>query len=80
MNFDNNIKLLEKLKKRDDFMASIDEQLLRATKEIVVKFIEGGRISPAGFHEAFKGIYNTVAKTVKGPAEASEAESPEEQK
>ena len=27
-------------------MASLDEQVLRATKEIVVKFIEGGRISP----------------------------------
>ena len=61
-----------------DFMASIDEQILRATKEIVVKFIEGGRISPTGFQEAFKGIYNTVAETVKGPAEVSETESPEE--
>ncbi len=59
-------------------MASIEEQILRATKEIVVKFIEGGRISPSGFHDAFKGIYQTVAETVKGPAEASEAESPEE--
>ena len=59
-------------------MASIDEQILRATKEIVVKFIEGGRISPTGFHETFKGIYHTVAETVKDPAEASEAESPEE--
>jgi hypothetical protein len=75
---------------RGDFMASIDEQILRATKEIVVKFIEGGRISPTGFHieggrisptgfhEAFKGIYNTVAETVKGPAEVSGKESPEE--
>ncbi len=46
-------------------MASMDEQILRATKEIVVKFIEGGRLSPTGFHDAFKGIYNTVNKTVK---------------
>ena len=45
-------------------MASMDEQILRATKEIVVKFIEGGRLSPTGFHDAFKGIYNTVHKTV----------------
>ena len=58
-------------------MASIDEQILRATKEIVVKFIEGGRISPAGFHEAFKGIYATVAETVKGPAEVSETQGHE---
>jgi hypothetical protein len=59
-------------------MASIDEQILRATKEIVVKFIEGGRISPTGFHDAFKDVYTTVAETVKGPAEVSETESPEE--
>ena len=50
-------------------MASVDEQILRVTKEIVVKFIEGGRISPAAFHDTFKGIYHTVAETVKGPRE-----------
>ena len=59
-------------------MASMDEQILRATKEIVVKFIEGGRISPTGFSEAFKGIYNTVAETAKGSVEASAADSPKE--
>ena len=47
-------------------MANIDEQILRATKEIVVKFIENGRISPSGFHETFKNIYRTVEKTAKG--------------
>jgi len=47
-------------------MAGIDEQILRATKEIVVKFIENGRISPSGFHETFKSIYRTVEKTAKG--------------
>ena len=46
-------------------MASIDEQILRATKEIVVKFIENGRISPSGFHETFESIYHTVEKTAK---------------
>lgn len=45
-------------------MASLDEQILRATKEIVVKFIEGGRISPAGFAETFKDIYRAVEDTV----------------
>ena len=35
-------------------MASMDEQILRAAKEIVVKFIEGGRISPAGFPKTFE--------------------------
>jgi hypothetical protein len=46
-------------------MANIDEQILRATKEIVVKFIESGRISPSGFHESFKDIYHTVETTAK---------------
>jgi hypothetical protein len=50
----------------------MDEQILRATKEIVVKFIEGGRISPGGFHEAFKDVYLTVAETVKGSAAISQ--------
>ena len=47
-------------------MTSIDEQILKATKEIVVKFIETGRISPSGFGETFKSVYRTVEKTVKG--------------
>lgn len=48
-------------------MASIDEQIFRATKEIVVKFIEMGRISPTSFHDTFKKVYSTVKETVKGP-------------
>lgn len=47
-------------------MASLDEQILRAAKEIVVKFIEGGRVSPTGFSETFKNIYRTVEETVRG--------------
>ena len=50
-------------------MASLDEQILRAAKEIVVKFIEGGRVSPTGFSETFKNVYRTVAETVKGEDE-----------
>jgi uncharacterized protein YaaN involved in tellurite resistance len=50
-------------------MASMDEQVLRAAKEIVVKFIESGRVSPAGFSETFKDIYSTLEETVKGSKE-----------
>ena len=57
-------------------MASMDEQILRATKEIVVKFIEGGRVSPAGFSEIFKTIYQTVHDTAR---EASDSPAPEEE-
>ena len=56
-------------------MASMDEQILRATKEIVVKFIEGGRVSPAGFPEVFKAIYQTVYDTARG---ASDSAAPDE--
>ena len=59
-------------------MASMDEQILKATKEIVVKFIEGGRLSPTGFHDAFKGIYNTVQKTVNGSVDIPDPENPEQ--
>ncbi|WP_319522414.1 hypothetical protein [uncultured Desulfosarcina sp.] len=45
-----------------------DEQILRASKEIVVKFIETGRISPTGFSDAFKAIYQAVDETVKQSA------------
>ena len=53
-------------------MSSIDELILRSTKEIVVKFIETGRLGPAGFHETFKSIYQTVEETVKDLEETPE--------
>ncbi len=46
-------------------MKSIDEQILRTAKEIIVKFIEMGRLSPSNFHESFKDVYATVDDTVK---------------
>lgn len=61
-------------------MANIDEQILRATKEIVVKFIENGRISPSGFHETFESIYKTVEKTAKASVKPPPAEEPTEKK
>lgn len=59
-------------------MASIDEQILRAAKEIVVKFIEAGRVSPSGFHETFKDIYRTVEKTARDSIKRSHAATPAE--
>jgi hypothetical protein len=46
--------------------SSIEEQILRTSKEIIVKFIEVGRISPTAFPEAFKTIYCAVEETVCG--------------
>lgn len=50
-------------------MASVDEQILRASKEIVVKFIETGRVSPTAFPETFKSIYNVIRETVEDAEE-----------
>ena len=61
-------------------MSNIDEQILRATKEIVVKFIENGRISPAGFHETFESIYHTVEKTAKASIKETKVEVKKEDK
>jgi predicted transcriptional regulator len=47
-------------------MSAMDEHILKTTKEIVVKFIETGRISPSGFPESFKSIYHAIDETVKG--------------
>ena len=45
---------------------STQEQILRASKEIAVKFIEVGRISPSNFAEIFKTIYDAIDVTVRG--------------
>jgi hypothetical protein len=58
-------------------MGSIDELILRSTKEIVVKFIETGRVGPAGFQETFRTVYQTVEQTVKGLQENEDAEQSE---
>ena len=42
-----------------------DELILKTVKEIVVKFIEVGNISPSSFHDHFRNIYNTVEKSVR---------------
>ena len=49
-------------------MKSPDEQILRASKEIVVKFIETGRVSPTGFPDVFKNVFNAIEETVKKTA------------
>lgn len=42
-----------------------DEAIFKVTKEIVVKFIEVGRLTPANFDETYRRIYETVKKTVR---------------
>ena len=42
-----------------------DEAILKVAKEVVVKFIEVGRLSPANFDETFQSIYKTVQDAVR---------------
>ena len=53
-----------------------DEMILKTVKEIVVKFIEVGNISPTSFHDHFRNIYNTVEKAVREAQTAEPAEPP----
>jgi hypothetical protein len=53
-------------------MGSNNELILRAAKEIVVKFIEAGRLSPSGFSETFKNIYESIEETVAGSDKESD--------
>jgi len=42
-----------------------DEAILKVAKEVVVKFIEVGRLSPTNFDETFQSIYKTVHDAVR---------------
>ena len=46
-------------------MDKTEKQALQATKEIVVKFIEIGRISPNNFDQFFSSIYHEVLRTIR---------------
>jgi hypothetical protein len=43
-----------------------EEQVLKVAKEIVVKFIEVGRLSPASFPETFHMVIDTVRQALEG--------------
>lgn len=42
-----------------------DDAILKVAKEIVIKFIEVGRLAPGNFDETFRAIYCSVRDTVK---------------
>lgn len=46
-------------------MDPIQKMALQTTKEIVVKFIEIGRISPGNFDQFFASIHNEVLRTIR---------------
>jgi hypothetical protein len=46
-------------------LAPREELILKAAKEIVVKFIEVGRVSPASFNDTFKLVIDTLRQSLK---------------
>lgn len=42
-----------------------DEAIFKVTKEIVIKFIEVGRLTPANFEKTYGMIYKAVKKSVR---------------
>ncbi|MEW6327876.1 MAG: hypothetical protein AB1487_09865 [Thermodesulfobacteriota bacterium] len=58
----------EQKEKKYEKLTADDEVILRAAKEIVIKFIETGRVSPANFEENFRRIYSGIRDTVLGPS------------
>ena len=52
-------------------MASKDEQVLCAAKEMVAKLIKLGKVSPTTFPDTFREIYRTIYKTAQGKSEDS---------
>ncbi|RJR47016.1 MAG: hypothetical protein C4567_01505 [Deltaproteobacteria bacterium] len=42
-----------------------EELLMKVAKEIVVKFIEVGRVSPSSFAETFKTVMDTLRESMK---------------
>ena len=46
-----------------------DEAIFKVSKEIVVKFIEVGRLTPTNFDETFQRVYSAVRRTVRSEDE-----------
>lgn len=42
-----------------------DDAVLKVAKEVVVKFIEGGRLSPETFSKTFREVFTAIKETVK---------------
>lgn len=42
-----------------------DEAIFKVSKEIIVKFIEVGRLTPANFDDTFKRVYESIRETVR---------------
>lgn len=59
------------MKASEKNMDPVKKEALKTAKEIAVKFIETGRISPATFADIFPSIYSVVLASVLGELQAA---------
>ncbi len=58
--------MTEPAKKQQDYNRPVtDEAIFKGAKEIVVKFIEAGRLTPGNFADTFDEVYKAVKKSVR---------------
>lgn len=57
--------IMSNAKKTENTNVVSNETILKVTKEIAIKFIEVGKITPASFELSFSDIYATISKTVR---------------
>jgi len=43
-----------------------DEVIIKVAKEVAIKFIEVGRLTPSTFNETFKDLYTGIKATIRG--------------
>jgi hypothetical protein len=53
-------------------MKTEEEIALKVTKEIVIKYIEIGRLPLANFDESFRNVYRSVLETLRSEARPRE--------
>lgn len=43
-----------------------EEAILKVAKEVAIKFIEVGRLTPGNFNETFRDLYVGIKTTIRG--------------
>jgi len=43
-----------------------EEAIIKVAKEVAIKFIEVGRLTPGNFNETFKDLYTGIKATIRG--------------
>ncbi|CAK8716574.1 Conjugal transfer protein TraB [Candidatus Electronema halotolerans] len=60
------MNIMPEQQKRPSFTRPVtDEAILKTTKEIMVKFIEIGRVTPGNFEENYEKIFKTVKQSAE---------------